>query len=94
MATEIPSGNRTPDIQETIDNARNGLRGAIDKGAEKASTLKDAAMDRASHLKDAAFDRGRSAASMIEKTIDERPWLVIGGVFAGGLILGMLLRRR
>jgi ElaB/YqjD/DUF883 family membrane-anchored ribosome-binding protein len=94
MATEIPTGARSADIQESLNAAKDGLRGAIDKGAEKASHFKDAAMDRASHLKDVAWDRGRTAFSAIEKTFDERPWMVLGGVFVGGIILGMMLRRR
>jgi ElaB/YqjD/DUF883 family membrane-anchored ribosome-binding protein len=94
MATEIPAGNRSVEINESISGARDGVRAAIDKGTEKAAALKNAAMDRASHLKDAAFDRGRSAFSTIERTVEERPWAVLGGVFVGGLILGMILRRR
>lgn len=94
MATEIPTGARSADLQESLNAAKDGLRGAIDKGAEKAAHLKDAAMGRAAHLKDAAWDRGRTALSAIERTVDERPWMVLGGVFLGGLIIGMFLRRR
>jgi len=94
MATEIPTSNLTREAQETLSSARDSLRSALDRGAETASHLKDAAMDRASHLKDAAFARGRSTYSTIERVIDERPFAVIGGVFLGGLVLGFLLRRR
>ena len=94
MATEIPTGNQTREIQDTITNTRESIKGAIDRGAEKAVHLKDAAMERASHLKDAAFDRGRSALANVERVIEERPIAVLGGVFAGGLILGFLLSRR
>jgi len=105
MANEIPSGNQTKDIQEQIAGAREGIKGVIDKGTERASHLKDAAveragqykdaaMERASHYRDVAMDRGKSALSTVERTIEERPLLVLGGVFAGGLILGMLLSRK
>ena len=94
MATEIPGGNQAREIQESIADAREGIRGAIDRSAERASQLKDAAFERASHFKDAAMTRGRSALSSVERTIEERPLMVLGGVFAGGLILGMLLSRR
>ena len=94
MGTEIPTGNRSGDIKETLDAAGNGMRSAFEKGTEKASHLKDAAFERASSLKDAAIGRGRSTFAMIERAVDERPWAVLGGVFVGGIILGMFLRRR
>ena len=94
MATEIPSENQTREIQETIASKRDQIKHAIDRGTERAHHLKDAAMERASHMKDAALDRGRSALSRVETVIEERPLAVLGGVFAGGLILGFLLSRR
>ena len=83
MAIEIPTEKQTKDIKDIVAGARDGLKEAFEKGSERAAVLKDA-----------AFDRGRTALSAIERTIEERPFAVIGGVFAGGLILGMLLRRR
>jgi ElaB/YqjD/DUF883 family membrane-anchored ribosome-binding protein len=83
MATEMPTGDQTREIQETIEGARHTIREAIDRGTE-----------RAVHFKDAALDRGRSAVSRIEHAIEERPLMVLGGVFAGGLLLGFLLSRR
>jgi ElaB/YqjD/DUF883 family membrane-anchored ribosome-binding protein len=94
MATEIRGGNTSADMQEAISGAKDGLRTALDTGRERAAQLKDAAFDRASQFKDAAFDRGRTALSSIEQTIEERPLMVLGGVFAGGLILGLLLSRK
>jgi ElaB/YqjD/DUF883 family membrane-anchored ribosome-binding protein len=79
MATQIPE---SAEVKEMVENARDGLRQAFEKGSE-----------RAVQFKDAAFDRGRTALSAIERTVEERPFAVIGGVFVGGLILGMLLRR-
>jgi ElaB/YqjD/DUF883 family membrane-anchored ribosome-binding protein len=87
MGTQIPTGDQSRNIQESI-------KSTIDRGADQAAHLKDAAFERAAHLKDAAMERGRSAFSAIERTIEQRPLAVLGGVFAGGLILGMLLRRR
>ena len=83
MATEIGTGNQTKEVKEMVDNARESIRTAFDRGSEKAAQFKDA-----------AFDRGRTALTAIERTIDERPLAVIGGVFVGGLVLGMLLSRR
>jgi ElaB/YqjD/DUF883 family membrane-anchored ribosome-binding protein len=83
MATEIGSGNQTKEVKEMVDNARDSLRTAFDKGSEKAAQFKDA-----------AFDRGRNALTTIERTIEERPMAVVGGVFLGGILLGMLLSRR
>jgi ElaB/YqjD/DUF883 family membrane-anchored ribosome-binding protein len=83
MAIEIPNEKQTKDIKDIVAGARDGLKDAFDKGSE-----------RAAHLKDVAMDRGRTALSTIERTMEERPLAVIGGVFAGGLILGMLMRRR
>lgn len=94
MATEIPTGNQTREIQDTIASTRDTIKGAIDRGTEKAAHFKDVAMERAAHLKDAAMERGRSALSRVEHVIEERPLAVLGGVFAGGLILGLLLSRR
>lgn len=94
MATEIPTANQTREIQETIASTRDTIKSAIDKGTERAAQMKDAAMERASHLKDAAFDRGRTALASVERVIEERPLAVLGGVFAGGLILGLLLSRK
>jgi ElaB/YqjD/DUF883 family membrane-anchored ribosome-binding protein len=53
----------------------------------------DSARDKAMHFKDVALDRGRDAVTAIERVIEERPLAVLGGVFAGGILLGMLLRR-
>lgn len=84
MATEIPSGNQGRDIERDLStSAREGLRGLIDRGGE-----------RAGHYKDAAMDRGRSAVSSMRGQIDTHPFVVIGGVFVVGVALGMLLRRR
>lgn len=94
MATEMPTGNQTREIQDTISSTRDSIKSAIDKGTERASHLKDAAMERASHLKDLAYDRGKSALASVERVIEERPLAVLGGVFAGGLILGFLLSRK
>ena len=100
MANEIPPGNQTREIQEGLAGARDGLRTAIDRGADRARELKDAAMDRATHLREVATERaamlrerGRDAWGSVERVIDERPLAVPGGVFVGGIILGMLLRR-
>ena len=94
MATEIAGGNQSRDIADAVQGAKEGLRSALDSGRERAAHLKDAAMERATQFKDAAFDRGRSALSSVERTIEERPLMVLGGVFAGGLILGLRLARR
>jgi ElaB/YqjD/DUF883 family membrane-anchored ribosome-binding protein len=94
MATQVPTGNQSRDVQETIEGAREGLRHALDRGSERAAHLKDAAFERASHYKDIAMERGRSALSTIERTIDERPFMFMGGVFLGGIVLGFLLSRR
>jgi ElaB/YqjD/DUF883 family membrane-anchored ribosome-binding protein len=82
MAIEIPNEKQGKDVKDIVAGARDGLKEAFDKGSERAGQFKDAAMDR-----------GRTALSTIERTIEERPLAVIGGVFAGGLILGMLMRR-
>ena len=94
MATEIPTGNRSADLESSMAGAREGVRSALDRGMERGQQLKDAAFERASHLRDQAMERGRTAMSAIERTIDERPLMVLGGVFAGGLILGLLLNRK
>lgn len=94
MATEIPVPHQPPEVKEAISTARAKLTDAYSKGADKASHLKDAALERAGRYKDVAFDKGRSAISMIEQTIEERPFAVLGGVFLGGLVIGFLMRRR
>jgi len=94
MATEISGGNQTRDVQDAITGVKEGVRSAVETGRERAAAFKDAAMDRASQLKDMAYDRGRTALSSVERTIEERPLMVLGGVFAGGLILGLLLSRK
>lgn len=94
MTSEIPVANQHPEVKEAITTARASLRDAYSKGADKAVQLKDAALERAGRYKDVALDKGRSAMSMIEQTIEERPFTVIGGVFLGGLIIGFLMRRK
>ena len=94
MATEIPVPNQPAEVKEAISHARASLRDAYSKGADKAGQLKDAAMERAGRYKGLAFDKGKSAISMIEQTIEERPFAVLGGVFLGGLVIGFLMRRK
>jgi hypothetical protein len=91
MATEINPQNR--ELSESVAAVREGVKSFIDKGSERASDLKNSAMDRASELKNNAMDRGRDAFSAIQRTIEERPLQVLGGVFVGGLIIGLWMRR-
>jgi ElaB/YqjD/DUF883 family membrane-anchored ribosome-binding protein len=80
MATEINPQNR--ELSESVAAVREGVKNFIDKGSERAADLKNSAMDR-----------GRDAFSTIQRTIEERPFAVIGGVFVGGLLIGMWMRR-
>jgi predicted lipid-binding transport protein (Tim44 family) len=38
-------------------------------------------------------DSGAGAASQLSARVDERPEMAVGGAFAGGLLLGLLLKR-
>jgi hypothetical protein len=40
-----------------------------------------------------AGDPGSGAASQLTARVQERPELAVGGAFAGGLLLGLLLKR-
>ena len=40
-----------------------------------------------------AADSGAGAASQLTARVEERPELAVGGAFAGGLLLGLLLKR-
>lgn len=91
MTTEINHQNR--DLAESVAAVRDGAKNLFDKGAERAAEIKHAAVDRASVLKHSAMERGGDAVSTIQRTIEERPIAVLGGVFLGGLLLGMWLRR-
>ncbi len=91
MATEINPQNR--ELSESVAAVREGVKSFIDKGSERAADLKNSAMDRAADLKNSAMDRGRDAYGAMQRTIEERPLAVIGGVFAAGLIIGLWMRR-
>jgi ElaB/YqjD/DUF883 family membrane-anchored ribosome-binding protein len=82
MATEITGGNAR-DVQEALSTAKESLRSAYDSGRE-----------RAAHYRDVAMERGRNALSTAERTIQDKPLIVLGCVFAGGLMLGWLLSRK
>jgi len=83
MATEMTGGNQARDVQEAITSAKESLRHAYEGGRE-----------RAAHLRDVAMERGRNALSTAERTIQDKPLIVLGCVFAGGLMLGWLLSRK
>jgi hypothetical protein len=40
-----------------------------------------------------APEAGSAAASQLSARVEERPELAVGGAFAGGLLLGLLLKR-
>jgi len=82
MATEIKSATEHAELAEGLNQVREQVKSLLERGAE-----------RAHHLQDAAMERGRHAIGTMRHTVEERPYAVIGAAFACGVILGMWLRR-
>lgn len=61
---------------------------------EEAKGLIDRTSERAHELKDAAMQRGKNAVHAVQGSVESRPLAYIAGAFAGGILLGIWLRRR
>jgi ElaB/YqjD/DUF883 family membrane-anchored ribosome-binding protein len=72
-------------------NAANELKNDLKADAKG---LIDRTTERAHELKEAAMQRGKNAVSAVQTSVESRPLAYIAGAFAGGILLGMWLRRR
>ncbi len=66
---------------------------AADAISAKASEAAGAVSARAAGAAEAVSAKAAGSAGSVQATTDERPEFLVGGAFAGGLLLALLLKR-
>jgi len=79
--------------QSTADTIGAKLSEAADAISAKASEAAGAVSARTAGAADAVTFKAAGPASSAQATTDDRPELLVGGAFAGGFLLALILKR-
>ncbi len=89
--TVNPNGHDTPvgDATSTSRRVADALHERLDQAAEKGERLERKLHEKGEHVQ----DKSRELNGSLTRLMNDRPWAVVGGAVALGLLLGALTRR-
>ena len=81
-------------IKEKYPNLKEKLSTEINRFQDKIDSTKEKTKDQANRVKEVSQEKIKDAATQVDESAHQHPWLYVGGIAVSSLLLGYILGRR